>query len=122
MSGDSEFRLPFLPQPKPNHKRRKPKKGNRGKFTKDTREKIIERFNGQCAECGAKGIHIHHIKFKSEGGRGVETNGVLVCNQCHRKIHDNRELAEKWMKWAEVQHGKDYYKDIWDKYEDIKEE
>lgn len=100
--------------PKPNFKRRKPKRKKRGQFSKETREKIIERENGLCRLCNAKGTEIHHCKFKSQGGRGVFSNGLLLCAPCHRKVHQNAELALKLRNYMKAMYGPDYFRDEWD--------
>lgn len=39
-------------------------------------------------------FHLHHKKFKSRGGTNEKINLVLLCPDCHRKVHNNYEL--KW--------------------------
>ena len=102
------------PVPKPVRKRSKPTRRQRNNFSQKVRQQIYERDNGLCQECGSRGTEIHHVKFRSKGGRGVYSNGVLLCHSCHRKVHDNRELALQWQKHFESMYGKDYYKDEWD--------
>ncbi|KYG28153.1 HNH endonuclease [Alkalihalobacillus trypoxylicola] len=106
---------------KPNHKRQSKLRAQRGKFPNAVRAEIKKHFQDTCQECGGKGIHIHHVQPKGSGvGRGVFTNGLLLCNKCHRWIHD--EPSQKRLKyWQEVfrkKHGPNYYKD----YEDLKRE
>lgn len=101
--------------PKPNHKRRAPKRGERGKFNKETRDRIIERDGGKCRECGAIGTEIHHVLYKSRGGRGVFTNGLLLCQLCHKRVHANAELSNKWVARFIDEYGDDFYQDKWDK-------
>lgn len=100
--------------PKVTYKRRKPKRSKRNAFSYKVKQQIYERDNGLCQQCGAPGTEIHHVKFRSQGGRGVYSNGVLLCHSCHRKVHDNRELALQWQKHFESMYGKDYYKDEFD--------
>ena len=102
------------PVPKPVRKRSKPTRRQRNNFSQKVRQQIYERDNGLCQQCGSLGTEIHHVKFRSQGGRGVYSNGVLLCHSCHRKVHDNRELALQWQKHFESMYGKDYYKDEWD--------
>lgn len=102
------------PVPKPVRKRSKPTRRQRNNFSQKVRQQIHERDNGLCQQCGSLGTEIHHVKFRSQGGRGVYSNGVLLCHSCHRKVHDNRELALQWQKHFESMYGKDYYKDEWD--------
>lgn len=85
----------YNPAPKPQFKRRLPKRADRGKFSKQTRLTIIERDNGFCVRCGAMYDDIHHCHFKSQGGRGTVDNGVCVCRKCHTWAHSCRE-GRQW--------------------------
>lgn len=100
--------------PKPTHVRRIPRRAKRNDFSKKVREQIIERDEGECRNCGSPGSQIHHVKYRSQGGRGVFTNGLLVCNSCHEKIHRNVELKESWQQTFETIYGPSYWKDEWD--------
>lgn len=100
--------------PKPNFKRRVPKRAERNAFTKSMREKIYNRDNGKCRQCGRPGQEIHHIMFRSRGGRGVYTNGLTLCHTCHQKLHQNNDIANYWIGWAQEKYGKNFYKDSWD--------
>lgn len=99
---------------KPQYKRRGRKRADRGKFPESVRNKIKRHFRGACQECGGIGVHIHHVKPKGSGkGRGVFTNGLLLCNDCHHAIH--AELEQKrlkyWQRVFEEKYGSNYYKD-----------
>lgn len=100
--------------PKPNHKRRSPKRSKRNEFSASVRKQIIER-DKVCKGCGGKGEQIHHVKPRSQSGRGVYTNGLLLCNECHRLFHDRPSLIKVWQKIFEDKYGPDYYQDEWDK-------
>lgn len=102
------------PVPKPNFKRRVPKRSERGKFSRAVRAQIADRDNGLCQMCLSKGTEIHHVFFKSRGGRGVFTNGVTLCQPCHRKVHDNGELTDYWIDVFTDRYGPSFYKDEWD--------
>jgi hypothetical protein len=99
------------PVPKPKHKRRVRKRGDRGKFPKVVRDKVKEIYNNTCQECGGKGIHIHHVCFRSQGGRGVFSNALLVCNSCHKRIHEDNERAMYWKEVFKKKHGPLYFMD-----------
>lgn len=100
--------------PKNPYKRRKPTRRQRNNFSREVRKQIYERDNGLCQECGRQGTEIHHCVFRSSGGRGVFSNGVLLCSDCHRKVHQSRSLADKWRKIMEERYGPNFYKDEWD--------
>lgn len=87
----------YLPSHKPSHKRRTPKRANRGRFSPQTIQRIGERDGWRCVRCGASNnleSVPHHIIFKSQGGRGTEDNGVTVCRPCHDLAHSNKEVRE----------------------------
>ena len=101
--------------PKPKHKRRIPKRGKRGEFGKEVRQAIYERDNGLCQICNIQGSEIHHVRFKSQSGRGVYSNGILLCTLCHIKVHRDYDLAESLRQRMIERYGNDYYKDEYDK-------
>jgi hypothetical protein len=97
--------------PKPSHGRRVKKKGDRGKFSKMVRDEVKSYFDNTCQECGGKGIHLHHVCFRSQGGRGVFTNSLLLCNSCHKEIHLNNERALYWKEVFKKKYGSCYFMD-----------
>jgi predicted restriction endonuclease len=106
----------FNPYPKTTYKRVKRKRVDRGKFSDKVRKEIKEHFNNQCQECGIikPHLHIHHVKPKGSGvGRGIFTNGLLLCNPCHRKIHDEKDQTRLhyWQDEYRKLYGKNYFKD-----------
>lgn len=107
----------FYPVPKPRFGRRKPTLKQRGEFSPKTVREIKQRDGEHCQECGnPRSDHTHHVKPKgrSGNGRGVATNGLRVCFNCHDKIHKDRKLMLKWQRIYEERYGPDYYKDQWD--------
>lgn len=102
------------PVPKPNHKRKAPKRSARGKFSEKVRMAILDRDDGLCRVCKRPAEEIHHVRFRSQAGRGVFTNGLSVCHHCHNDIHKDKEKADFWRNTFETLYGKDYYKDEWD--------
>lgn len=104
----------FNPVPKPSHARIKPRRGERGKFSNKVRQAIWERDQGLCQQCFRKGEHIHHVMFKSRSGRGVFTNGIILCNKCHTEVHQNNDLAEYWINVFVDRYGPSFYKDEYD--------
>src|SRR5690625_3118475 len=103
------------PVPKPKHKRREPKQADRNRFSKEVAQEIIERDDGVCQLCfSMKGTEIHHVMFRSSGGRGVKSDGILVCPYCYRLAHQEWGVAESLRRRSKNKYGPDYYKDRWD--------
>lgn len=103
--------MTFQSFPKPTHGRKVKKKGDRGKFSKMVRDEIKKHFDDTCQECGGKGLHIHHVCFRSQSGRGVFSNGLLLCNNCHKRIHLDNDRALYWREVFKKQYGSLYYMD-----------
>ncbi len=60
-------------------------------FTRAQRLALVER-DGGCAMCGAPPGHVkvHHIRWWArDAGPTDLQNGVLLCESCHHRIHDN---------------------------------
>ena len=106
--------MTFNPVPKVKYKRRKPTRKQRGQFDQKTRDAIVNRDEGLCRVCKKPGEQIHHCRFKSQGGRGVYTNGLLVCQSCHSDIHMDNNKARFWQRVFEKYYGPDYFRDRWD--------
>lgn len=50
--------------------------------------------------CRKYGEHFHHILRRSQGGKGTLENGLFVCRNCHRWIHDHPSHSEEhgWLR------------------------
>lgn len=60
-------------------------------FTRSQKLALVER-DGGCAMCGAPPSHtkVHHIRWWArDAGPTDLANGVLLCESCHHRIHDN---------------------------------
>jgi hypothetical protein len=102
----------YLPVPKPKYKRRVKERKDRGKFPSVIREQIKDHFEDTCQMCGGRGIHIHHVQPKASGiGRGVFTNGLLLCNPCHKKVHADDKLLRYWKEEYRKKYGPLYFMD-----------
>ena len=42
-----------------------------------------------CENCCSKSVDIHHLKFKSLGGKDEIENLIALCRTCHEKAHNN---------------------------------
>ena len=52
----------------------------------DIRQYLLEKFNRECAYCGAKDtrLEIEHITPRSKGGTNRVSNLVIACHQCNK--------------------------------------
>jgi len=79
-------------------------------ISKKTRAKVLDRDSIEgwpcCIYCGRPadrgyGLHLHHIRRRSQGGEGSEENLVTLCFDCHSKLHsgdkDIQSYAEKYL-------------------------
>jgi hypothetical protein len=97
---------------KPSHSRRVKKRGDRSVFSKLVRSEVKKHFNDTCQECGGKGLHLHHVQPRGSGiGRGVFTNALLLCNKCHKRVHDDDKLLRHWKEVFRQNYGPLYFMD-----------
>ena len=56
-----------------------------------------------CEGCGAPSVDVHHLLFKSLGGKNDIENICAVCRKCHDRAHDfpsyNEYLKIKHLKY-----------------------
>ncbi len=97
---------------KPLSKKSRNKKKNDMELEK-IRPKVIERDHGKCILCG--GAHyeeVHHIKYRSAGGKNNIENLCCLCWHCHRiKIHagsHQREYRKVLQTILKERHGYEY--------------
>ena len=79
----------------------------RNSFPQEEKNKIHRRAQNKCEYCGCETFEkkngemyfeIHHIVHYSDGGENSAQNCVLLCPNCHRKIHFAKEEIVKNMK------------------------
>jgi hypothetical protein len=63
---------------------------------------------------------------RSRGGRNVVTNGLLLCNDCHKHVHADNDLLQYWIEEFKKMYGRNFYRDredlIWEyKTDQLKE-
>jgi len=97
------------------HKRRSPKRRERGRIKPKTYARVFDRDRGQCARCGrGTNLEAHHAIYRSHGGSGEEWNVALACGpvtrkgSCHWAAHNIPEVR----KWFEAYLRK-LYPDKW---------
>jgi 5-methylcytosine-specific restriction endonuclease McrA len=71
-----------------------PKKAAEKRIEEEIRQKLLEEHGGLCQNCGRNpgflGLSLHHIVFKSRGGKTIEENCCLICSTCHEVAHNRR--------------------------------
>lgn len=51
-------------------------------------QRVLARDNQTCQNCGQNlYLQVHHIEFRSQGGKTAEDKLVAVCSTCHSLIH-----------------------------------
>lgn len=87
---------------------------------KKVKDKVWERDGGKCVVCGYYPANPScHIIARSHQGRGIETNIVSLCNDCHR-LYDNssREVHDR-IDAIVVKYMKSIYGEEWSKEEQV---
>ncbi|MDN4609151.1 HNH endonuclease [Sporosarcina highlanderae] len=103
--------------PKPNHKRRKPKRGQRGRITKTDYKDALDWFGDSCTICNNKPIEMHHVIFRSAGGRNGYRNLMPLCKSCHAKAHADRQFADHLREMRQEAYGDHFFHDMHDLYD-----
>jgi 5-methylcytosine-specific restriction endonuclease McrA len=52
------------------------------------RAEVKLREGGICRLCSDKGVDVHHVTYRSRGGRHETPNCVLLCRKHHGEVHD----------------------------------
>jgi 5-methylcytosine-specific restriction endonuclease McrA len=56
---------------------------------RDVRQRVWQRYGGQCAECGATDyLEFDHVIPVARGGSNAEANVQLLCRRCNGKKSD----------------------------------
>lgn len=85
---------------------RKPRKPRQDKVPVEMRFEVKAR-DGCCRWCGHRGTQVHHIQYRSQGGKAVLHNLIALCADCHRRAHSSKEafqpllLGYIWLLYAQ---------------------
>lgn len=101
----------FNPVPKPKHKRKAPKRGKRGQIDNKEYNKVIDNHGYKCWVCGSTAIEMHHVVFRSQGGRGVYRNLIPLCNEHHKQAHRNPAINDSYKNKLRDMYGPYFYYD-----------
>jgi RNA-directed DNA polymerase len=48
---------------------------------------VWRRDGGRCRACQGRATHVHHVCYRSHGGRTSTANCLLLCRRCHQDVH-----------------------------------
>lgn len=52
---------------------------------------VLQRDGFKCRVCRFRcNLHVHHVRYRSQGGDDADYNLVTVCNECHELLHKNK--------------------------------
>lgn len=91
-----------------------PDRKKRSAISKKEYNLAIEYHGSYCLECGHHIIEMHHAVFRSQQGRGTFRNLIPLCNEHHRKCHQDFTYAQKWRDYLKTRYGPYYYQDRFD--------
>ena len=81
-----------LPFPKPERRKRQKarEKRERAALRQSVRKDVFarDRVCRACGQCTPE--HLHHIRYRSQGGEDSTNNTCAVCVKCHGDIHDRK--------------------------------
>lgn len=90
-----------------------PKQKDRTKITKKEYNKAIDAFGTRCY-CGSQNIEMHHIKLRSDSGKGNYRNLIPLCGNHHKLAHTSDLLIKGYQNMRENMFGKYYWCDKYD--------
>lgn len=65
------------------------------------RKKAYQRAKHKCELCADSAAHVHHIKYPKNLANDETDNLIVVCEDCHKKLHGIREVYipdDVWVK------------------------
>lgn len=72
-------------------------------ISKQTRRKIEQAWNYQCAICGNNDfLEVHHIIPKEKGGTDDYDNLILLCARCHSGIHKRQYNPQNYKQHTSI--------------------
>lgn len=99
----------------------------RGRIDKKNAEQALQNYKHQCGGCGYGGeaLELHHILFRSAGGRKCWRNLVPLCRRCHDACHGKfqnkadrlsygAEYNQYWVDKHTAKYGPHFGSDVFD--------
>lgn len=60
------------------------------------RDAVIASDGGRCRSCRVSdALHVHHVMYRSQGGKHVASNLITLCHKCHDMVHSDKG---KWQR------------------------
>jgi HNH endonuclease len=75
------------PKPKPRVVVQRERRVALAQTMKAVRAAVWRRDAGRCRACARRARQLHHVQYRSQGGRWTTTNCVLLCRACHQEVH-----------------------------------
>ena len=67
------------------------KKANDHKIPDSVRKAVLIRDGARCRYCSIDtNLHLHHIVYRSQGGKHTEDNLITLCSKHHELMHSNK--------------------------------
>ena len=60
-------------------------------------EEVNDRDDGLCRVCGKQASDIHHILFRSHGGKDEPSNLVCLCREHHEMAHSDEKVWREYL-------------------------
>jgi len=77
-----------VPKPKPQVIIKRERRGALAHVRRAVRDTVWRRDGGRCRACQRRrGQHVHHLRYRSHGGRWTTANCLLLCHACHQDVH-----------------------------------
>lgn len=65
-------------------------------------KQVLKRDDYRCRGCGTtRHLEVHHIIFRSQGGKDEPSNLVTLCRRCHQRAHKNDKYRRYWERWKD---------------------
>ena len=98
-------------------KRFKPKQKERNRIKEEDYNKAIEVWGSTCFCGSSQGLEMHHVVYRSQGGRGGWRNLILLCDSHHEKAHQDYEFRKHLEIIRKREVGNHFWCDKWDLWE-----
>lgn len=76
-----------FPKPRPHVLTKMDKAVEKARNWRKVSAFVRKRDKGKCRACRKPGSEVHHIVYRSHGGKDEAGNLAIVCIQCHKLIH-----------------------------------